>query len=204
MQDVNGEDVAWLYSQLADHGKRAGTCRTAGITCSEHGCEPDRHRGLAAKSVAHVHAARRAVLAQAVEDGLIVNNAAESQRARDALPRRRSQQENAEVHHWTAEQARAFIKATEEDLLGALWTMMLGAGLRRGEVLALRWEDVDLKGGMLRVRRSVTAVRGKVVASDSTKTTAGRRTILLGDDLARLLVRHRKRQAADRLRLGPA
>lgn len=205
VQDVAAEDVAWLYRDLAKHGKRAGNCRTAGVTCAEHGCEPDEHGGLAPKSLGHVHQALRAVLAQAVEDGLIPNNPADTQRARQARPRGgKSSDAVTEEQCWTSAQARAFVAATADDRLGPLWATMLGTGLRRGEALALRWDDVDLDAGTAQVRRSVTVVRGQVMVDDKGgKTDAARRRIVLGDDLVTLLREHRRRQAEERLAAGP-
>ncbi|GGI02822.1 site-specific integrase [Egicoccus halophilus] len=205
VQEVTPEDVATLYVDLAERGKRAGTCRTAGVTCAEHGCTPERHQGLSEKSVGHVHAALRAILAAAVEDGLIASNPADTKRAKQA--RARGGKTSAKVTEdrcWSTEQARAFIDATSEDRLGALWTTLLGTGLRRGEALALRWEDVDLDAGTLHVRRTVTAVRGQLVEADGGKTDAATRRIVLGDDLVALLRAHRARQVEERLAAGPA
>ena len=205
MQEVSAEDVAWLYAELAERGKRAGVCRTAGVTCAEHGCSPDRHDGLKPKSLSHVHAALRAILAQAVEDGLVPTNVAETKRARSARPRGGSNGTKVTAEQcWTTEQARAFVAATADDRLGPLWALLLGTGLRRGEAIGLRWEHIDLDAGTLRVARSETAVRGQVVESDDTKSPAGIRTILLGDELVAILRAHRKRQAEERLAAGPA
>lgn len=55
---------------------------------------------------------------------------------------------------WTAEQLGAFLNAVEGDRLAALFHLVAYRGLRRGEVLALRWADVDLDGGHLAVTRS--------------------------------------------------
>lgn len=203
VQDVSAEDVAWLYGELAEHGKRAGKCRTAGVTCAEHGCSPDAHDGLAPKSLGHVHAALRSILAAAVEDGLIPSNPAETKRARQARPRGgKTTAKVTEDQCWSTEQARTLVAATADDRLGALWATMLGTGMRRGEALALRWEDIDLDAGTLHVRRSVTTVRGQVVESDGGKTDAAARRIVLGADLVAVLRDHRKRQAAERLAAG--
>jgi integrase len=203
VQNVRPEHVAGFYRDLAKHGKRAGLCRTAGKTCAEHGCSPDAHDGLGAKSIGHVHAALRAILAQAVEDGLIPSNPAETTRARQARPKGgKTTTKVTEDQCWSPEQARAFIDATADDRLGALWATMLGTGVRRGEALALRWQDVNLRDGTLHVRRSVTTVRGQVVESDG-KTDAARRRIVIGPDLVAVLRAHRKRQREERVRLGP-
>ena len=203
LQDVSAEDVAWLYGELAEHGKASGRCRTAGVTCAEHDCSPDGHAGLASKSLGHVHAALQGVLAAAVEDGLIPTNPAASKRARQARPRGGNGTKVRADQCWTTEQARAFLAATAEDRLGALWTTLLGTGLRRGEAIALRWDDLDLDAGTLRVAGSDTVVRGQVIESDETKSPAGIRTIVLGDDLVAALREHRRRQAEERLVAGP-
>jgi integrase len=205
VQELTSEDVAWLYGELTERGRRAGMCRTAGFTCAEHSCAPDRHAGLAPKSLGHVHAALRSILADAVEDGLIPSSPAETKRARQARPRGgKTTAKVTEDQCWSTEQARAFVPATADDRLGALWSTLLGTGIRRGEALALRWEDLDLDAGTLHLRRSVTTVRGQVVESDEGKTDAAARRIVLGPDLVELLRRHRRRQATERLAAGPA
>ena len=206
VQDVTADDVAWLYGELAEHGKANGRCRTAGVTCVEHDCAPDEHAGLAPKSLGHVHAALRSILAAAVEDGLIPANPADTKRARQARPRGRGG--NGKVtaeQHWTDEQARAFVAGGDGGRLHALWVLILGTGLRRGEAVGLRWDHVDLDAGTLNVRRSVTVVRGQPVEDEyGGKTDAAYRTIVLGDDLVAVLREHRKRQAEERLAAGPA
>ncbi len=57
---------------------------------------------------------------------------------------------------WSAEQARTFLAAIAGDPLAAMYRLVLSVGLRRGEALALRWEDVDLKAGRLHVRHTLT------------------------------------------------
>jgi integrase len=205
VQEVSAEDCAWLYTELAERGKRNGKCRTAGVTCAQNDCSPDAHDGLAPKSLGHVHAALRSILAEAVEDGLIPSNPAESKRARQARPRGGKMTAKVTAEQcWSTEQARTFATATVDDRLGALWVLMLGTGLRRGEALALRWDDVDFGAGTLHVRRTMTTVRGQVVESGDGKTDAATRQIVLGDDLVDLLRRHHKRQAEQRLAAGPA
>lgn len=53
LQAVTPEHLDRLYRQLERHGRRAEACRTAGVTCPDHGCAPERHKGLAPKSVRH-------------------------------------------------------------------------------------------------------------------------------------------------------
>lgn len=141
-----------------------------------------------------------------VEDGLVPSNPAESKRARQARPRGgKTTAKVTDDQCWSTEQARALVAATRDDRLRALWATILGTGLRGGEALALRWEDVELDAGTLLVRRSVTTVRGQVVEDDrGGKTDAAARRIVPGDDLVALLRQHRKQQAEERLAAGPA
>lgn len=207
LQDLTPADVARFYRWLTAHGKRGRNgCRTAGHTCKANGCEPDNHPGLGARSVGHVHAALRQMLSEAMDDGLIPTNPANTGKAKAARPRDDSTTtEVDESQCWTDEQARAFIDAVTDDWYGPLWVTLLGTGLRRGEAIALRWDDVDLDGdGSLTVRRSVTAVRGEAVTNEyGGKTKAARRTLTLGPDLVAILRAHRTRQTERRLAAGP-
>lgn len=196
--------VERLYLDLAQHGKRAGKCRTAGVTCQDHGCSPERHVGLAPKTVRHVHSALRAVLARAVEDGLLPSNPCDAQKVREALPQQTSGTQRVRRDcYWSDDEARRFLVAAEEadDPLLVAWTVLLATGLRRGELLGLRWEDVDLERGVLQVRRSITTVRGTSVETEG-KSANTERAVPLGPRLVEVLRSHRTGQRAERLALG--
>ena len=87
------------------------------------------------------------------------------------------------------EEAAALIAALAE-ADRALWATALYGGLRRGELQALRWDDVDLDGGLIRVERSWDRVEGPI----EPKSRAGHRRVPLAADLRRHLVAHRLRQ----------
>jgi len=77
-------------------------------------------------------------------------------------------------------------------------------GMRAGEILALKWEDIDWESGTLEVKRTVIYKTGSGVSiQDHPKTPSSRRTVVLDDYLLRLLRQHRRQQAEERLRLGP-
>lgn len=111
----------------------------------------------------------RMIFRLAERDGIVERNVAELVDA----PRIDAK----EPVHFTAEQAKRFLEAAKDDGLYALYAVALGTGLRRGELLALTWRDVDLAARTLTVRRA--------------KTVAGVRTVPLpafaGDALASLL-----------------
>jgi integrase len=101
----------------------------------------------------------------------------------------------------TAEQGRALLAAARGHRHEALYRVALSLGLRIGEVLGLRWEDVDLDAGTLRVAQAVQRVGGKLVIS-APKTPRSRRILPLPTSLVRALATRRDRQRADRERAG--
>jgi integrase len=101
----------------------------------------------------------------------------------------------------TPEQGRALLAAARGHPHEALYRVALSLGLRIGEVLGLRWEDVDLDAGTLRVVQAVQRVGGKLVISPP-KTQRSRRVLPLPGALAHALADRRDRQWADRKRAG--
>ena len=67
---------------------------------------------------------------------------------------------------WTVEEACRFLGATAEERLGVLWALMLSSGLRRGEVLGLRWEELDLDAARLAVTQTVVVAGGRPLVSE--------------------------------------
>lgn len=97
----------------------------------------------------------------------------------------------------TTEQARRVLKSSREDRFHALYVLALCLGLRRGELLGLRWEDVDLDTGALEVVQSLQRVGGEL-RFVSPKTDHSERTIPLPQLCLDALKEHRKRQLAER------
>lgn len=155
-----------------------------------------RDAGLAPRTVGQIHAVLRLALAQAVRRGELPRNVA----ALVAPPR----VEPAEVPTWTLAQLQAFLAATAGDELAALWRLAVTTGLRRGELLALRWADVDLAAGVLAVARTQTRDGAGGWTVGPPKTRAGARQVVLGPADVAALRAHQARQKARRLRLGPA
>jgi integrase len=102
---------------------------------------------------------------------------------------------------WEEHEAQKFLAATAEDRIAFAWGLLLARGLRRGEVCGLKWEDIDLDAGTLRIVRTRILV-DSTPAESAPKTAAGRRTIKLDVHLLSLLRRHRSRQAAEKLAAG--
>jgi integrase len=154
---------------------------------------------LSAATVKKMHVVLRKALSQAVSDGLIPRNAADG-----AKPPRVSAP-GEEIKPLGPEECAAFLKASRGEKLEALYVLALHCGLREGELLALRWEDVYLEAvkPAVLVRRTLTrgeGGRGWVVGG-STKSSRGRR-VRLTQQAASSLKDHRKRQLEERLRLS--
>lgn len=106
----------------------------------------------------------------------------------------------------TEEQAARLVAVFAGHRLGAMWILSLGTGLRPGEGLALRWEDVDFTEGLLHVRHSLwrSRARGSRPELVDPKTETSKRIIPLSPGLLAVLRKHRSRQAQERLAAGPA
>lgn len=95
------------------------------------------------------------------------------------------------------EQAKQLLAALREHRLGALFTLMLSTGIRRGEALGLRWDDIDLKAGFVIVRRQLQRVGGELTTND-VKTARSRRSVNLASPVVNALKAHMEMQAAQR------
>jgi integrase len=102
---------------------------------------------------------------------------------------------------WDAATARAFLTATADDRLAALWALALTRGLRRGELAGLRWSAIDFAEATLTVTHTRVMVDGHPEES-TPKSRAGRRSVPLDEHLVDLLTTHRRAQRAERLRAG--
>jgi integrase len=97
----------------------------------------------------------------------------------------------SELHPMTLDQALHFLAATADDRSGPLYSLAIATGMRQGELLALRWRDVDLDGGWLAVRPTLQQRVRKLAA---TKTQRANRTLRLGEAAKAVLREHRRRQ----------
>jgi integrase len=88
-----------------------------------------------------------------------------------------------------------------EDRLHALWVLLATTGMRRGEAVGLRWQDVDLDAGRLRVVQTILSINGKLLTSEP-KTAKGRRPIALDPSTVAVLREHRKRMLEERMLVG--
>jgi len=108
------------------------------------------------------------------------------------------------MHTLTAEEAQRLLAVAKGHRLEALLTVALTTGMRRGELLALQWKDIDWKGGSLQVRRSVNRYAGQGFKVSEPKTKQSRRKIALPLFVLEALKGHRTRQLEERLQAGTA
>ena len=166
-----------MYAELLEHGRANG----AG--------------GLSPRTVRYTHAIVHRALRDAVRWGRLSRNP--SDMADPPKPN------SPEMRVWTVDELRRFLKASESDRVSAAWLLLATTGLRRGELLGLRWEDVDLVSGRAAVVQALGSHAGKLVFVPP-KTSSSRRSIVLDPATVDALRRHHNRQAVERHEWGPA
>ncbi len=153
----------------------------------------EKRQTLSAVTVTHLHACLHRAMGNAVRWGLIPINPCDRVDAPHVGRRA--------VSPLTPEQARALLAAARSDPLEAYWLLALTTAMRPSELLGLRWSDVDLSAGLVRLQRSVGRIPGQGWDEKDTKTHQGRAIVLTGLAVE-ALKRHRAAQAAARLKAG--
>ncbi|MCL1595375.1 MAG: site-specific integrase [Actinomycetia bacterium] len=149
------------------------------------------------ESVLHqLRASTRSVLALAVERDILTANPSGSMSGKNAP--RALRRPTSDPKAWSEGEAQAFLRYVQGDRLEALWILFLGSGLRRGEALALRWEDIDLDERTVTVTRSLIQINGRATMSYP-KTEDSKRTVVVGESVVGTLQTLRRIQAAERL-----
>jgi integrase len=151
--------------------------------------------GLAPRTVNYIHVTLHKALSQAVSDGLVPRNVASVKAPRPEKP---------EIKPLSPEQARKLIATARDagDRYEALYVLALHCGLREGELLGLRWDDVDFSGdtATLQVRRTLSETR---TGHKFEKPKNGKgRSLKCSQKATEALRSHRTRQNEERLRLG--
>lgn len=147
---------------------------------------------LGPRTVGHCHRVLHKALADALRFGFVHRNVCDAARPPKVA--------RAEMHVLDGDQARALLAAAVGDPLEALYVLALHTGLRSGELLALKWADVDLDAGRLSVNRTVRHMIGQGAVEGEPKSARSRRNVLLTPLAIAALRRHRTRQAVQRLR----
>jgi integrase len=147
---------------------------------------------LAPKSVRNVHIVIRKALADATRKRLVNRNV-----AIDADPPKVPGPGEREMATWTPQELKIFLRALADHPFGAAYVLAASTGMRRGEVLGLRWSDVDLDRATVAICQTIVNVAYKVTVSEP-KTARGRRTISLDRSTVAILRAHRTQQATEK------
>jgi len=145
-----------------------------------------KEAGEGARTVQMIHTVLYNLLKQAMIEGILGRN--------PAAAVQRPKREDAERKILSEEQARQLIIATRNERLGTLIYLALITSMREGELLGLKWSDLDWKKGQLHVQRQVQRVTGKGLVFVPPKTKAGQRKIKLGQVTLDRLTAHRGEQ----------
>ena len=150
--------------------------------------------GLAPRMVQLVHTTLHKALKQAVNDGLIPRNVTEAVKAPRPVKK--------EMRPLSPMQARSLLEAARRERLESLYALAVTTGMRQGEILGLKWEDIDLKAGTLQVRRTLSTATGGGVKFGDPKTARSRRNIRVPKLALVSLKSHRKAQLEERMKLS--
>jgi integrase len=152
--------------------------------------------GLSTSTVHKIHVILHKALAQAVRWNMIPRNVSEVVKAPRPAPK--------EMHPLSSEEVRRLLDAARDERFEALYVLAVTTGMRQGELLALRWSDVDLEDperATVSVRRTLTRNGGRVTFGEP-KTKKSRRSIRLTHQAVRVLKKHLERQLREIGMLG--
>ncbi len=155
--------------------------------------------GLSPTTVVGFHSLMHKALDTAVKWNLVARNVC------DAVTPPREQP--FEVRALTLEQILKLLEVVEGHRLEALFKLALATGMRRGEIMGLKWQDIDFETGTLQVRRILSRIPskmpGKGYEEAEPKTSKSRRRIFIAPFALRALNKHRLHQVEERLKAGP-
>ena len=140
-------------------------------------------KGLSDRVIRAIHANCRSALEKAVQEGLIRINPAIGCK----LPPKKSR----EMKVLTPSEIVRFLDRAKEEGYYELFLLELGTGMRRGEILALKWSDLNFITGELRINKQITALHGELFISEP-KTKASIRTVILPPSLMNVLSEYKK------------
>lgn len=180
LDQLSPEDIDLFYAALLRNGRK-----------KRHG-EKGPAKGLAPKTVHNIHVMLNKALGDAARKGTVVRNVVALADAPSLQARKRP-----EIKAWDIDQLVRFLDAIDSHRMAPAFYLAACTGMRRGEVLGLRWRDVDLDAGQISVRQALVSVAYEMSISD-VKTGTSRRTIDIDDDVVRVLRGWRKVRTEER------
>ena len=176
-------DLQQLYKKLLSGGR---------VERTESEKQP---KGLSPKTVRNINQVISSALTFAKEQKLIISNPAEG----CSLPKL----EHREMKTLTAEQLQSFLREAKESGVYEMYYIELATGLRRGELLGLKWEDINLTTGIIHVRRQVARINGEIVEAPL-KTKNSYRTVSIGEDAVGILIQQKEKSHSEYVFSSPA
>lgn len=170
---IDGAALNQLYATLLTRGRADGT-------------------GLSASTVRRVHALLHKAFRDGVRWELIARNPADS-----ADPPKSRASRQGEFSTWSADELRRFLEFVRADNLYPLWLLLATTGMRRGEVLGLRWCDIDLPRAEAAIRQTVVSHNYRIAMSEP-KTARGRRLVALDGHTVAALEAYRDEKSPER------
>lgn len=172
LDKLTAEDLDLFYATLLTEGRKKPTGTSKGSQARVRSDADDgKPTGLAPKTVRNIHMMLNKAMSDAQRKGLVVRNVVPLADA----PTLKSRQEG-NIKAWEIDQLRTFLDAVRDHRLHPAFHLASYTGMRRGEVLGLRWCDLDLDAARLSVRQALVSIAYDVEISD-VKTGTGRRTI---------------------------
>ncbi|MDD4414802.1 MAG: site-specific integrase [Oscillospiraceae bacterium] len=169
LNKLTGADLQQFYAKVKKEGRL--------IRTEQFG------DGLSDRMVRACHGNCRSALEKAVQDGLI--------RANPAVGCKLPPKKAKEMQVLTREELQRFLIQANDEGYYELFLLELGTGMRRGEILALQWDDLNFNNGELHIKRQVYAVKGELHIS-TPKTKASIRTVVLPPSLINLLAEYKQ------------
>jgi integrase len=186
LDKLTAEDIDFFYATLLTSGDKR--TRRGGKGAS---------KGLSPKTVRNIHGMLNKALGDAQRKGTVARNIVALADAPSPQARKRS-----ELKAWEVDQLVQFLDAIDSHRMAPAFHFAAHTGMRRGEVLGLRWRDLDLDAGRVSVRQALVSVAYDVTISD-VKTGTSRRTINIDEDVAQLLRDWHKTRTEERDGVAP-
>ncbi len=151
-------------------------------------------REVGTRTIRYIHSVLHVALEQAVRNGFLIRNPSHGA----TLPRK----EHKEMQVLNEDQVNQFLISVKESRLKTLYQLALSTGMRQGELLGLKWSDLDWNHSTLQIKRQLQYIVGKYLVFSDLKTHFSLRAIKLGSNILNELRAHRRRQEAEIIRPG--
>ncbi|MEK6578881.1 MAG: tyrosine-type recombinase/integrase [Bdellovibrionota bacterium] len=206
LQKLTGAHIQSLYTKLRTEGRRNKRRVAVGEVDHSRAANFDLKEGLSERTLLHIHRVLSQCLLEATRSRFLARNPSDDVRAPRPKRGRGTSQTGSgngeEINVLEAEQLGELLKVFQKKPLFTLVALAAATGMRRGELLGLRWSDVDFDQKKVKIERSVEETRIKGIRLKSTKNRSSKRTIGVDSGVVDILKSHWRRQIEDALKLG--